>query len=52
MSICSQANAVPSGFIIGANSWEASPDPVGFEPFESNFPQKSHGAFFFRPDKL
>jgi beta-galactosidase len=45
-------NAVPSGYTIGTNSWEANSDPVGFEPFESNYPQKSHGAFFFRPDNL
>lgn len=44
--------AVPSGRCIGTNSWEAPSDPVGFEPFVSHFPQKSHGAFFFRPDML
>jgi hypothetical protein len=44
--------AVPSGYTIGTNSWEVPGDPVGFEPFESNFRQKSHGAFFFRPDLL
>lgn len=52
IDLLNQPNAVPSGFTIGTNSWEANSDPVGFEPFESNFPQKSHGAFFFRPDKL
>lgn len=45
-------NAVPSGYTIGTNSWEVNSDPVGFEPFESKYPQKSHGAFFFRPDLL
>jgi len=44
--------AIPSGMTIGTNSWEANSDPVGFEPFESNYPQKSHGALFFRPDNL
>jgi beta-galactosidase len=44
--------AVPSGYTIGTNSWEANSDPVGFEPFVSNFPQKSYGAFFFRPENL
>jgi hypothetical protein len=47
-----EPNAVPSERTIGTNSWEANSDPVGFEPFESNYPQKSHGAFFFRPDNL
>jgi hypothetical protein len=44
--------AIPLGRCIGTNSWEVPSDPVGFEPFVSNFPQKSHGAFFFRPDTL
>lgn len=44
--------AIPSGRCIGTNSWEVPSDPVGFEPFVSNFTQKSHGAFFFRPDTL
>ncbi len=52
IDLLSQNIAVPSGYTIGTNSWEANSDPVGFEPFESNFPQKSHGAFFFRPGNL
>jgi beta-galactosidase len=44
--------AVPSSYTIGTNSWEANSDPVGFEPFTSNYPQKSHGAFFFRPENM
>ena len=52
IDLLTQANAVPSGYTIGTNSWEPDSDPVGFEPFESNYPQKSHGAFFFRPDNL
>ncbi len=44
--------AMPSGRCIGTNSWEVPSDPVGFEPFVSNYPQKSYGAFFFRPDTL
>jgi beta-galactosidase len=37
---------------IGTNSWEVPEDPKGFEPFVSNFKQKSYGAFFNRPDQL
>ncbi len=37
---------------ISTNSWEAPSDPVGFEPFVSNYSQKSYGAFFWRPDRL
>ena len=44
--------AIPSISCIGTNSWEVPNDPIGFEPFVSNFRQKSYGAFFFRPDKL
>jgi hypothetical protein len=47
-----QPHAIPSGYTIGTNSWEADTDPVGFEPFVCNYPQKSHGAFFFRPANL
>jgi beta-galactosidase len=44
--------AVPSVSCIGTNSWEVPSDPVGFEPFVSNYKKKSYGAFFSRPDKL
>jgi len=44
--------AIPSVSCIGTNSWEVPSDPIGFEPFVSNFKQKSYGAFFYRPDKL
>ncbi|MCX6309276.1 MAG: hypothetical protein NTY32_10765 [Bacteroidia bacterium] len=37
---------------ISTNSWEVPTDPVGFEPFVSNYSQKSYGAFFWRPDRL
>ena len=44
--------AIPSKTCIGTNSWEVPSDPKGFYPFESNYPQQSHGAFFFRPKQL
>jgi beta-galactosidase len=44
--------AIPSKTCIGTNSWEVPKDPKGFYPFESNYPQQSQGAFFFRPDKF
>ena len=44
--------SIPCGQTIGTNSWEVSCDPVGFAPFESDFPQQSFGAFFYNPDKL
>ena len=37
---------------VSTNGWEVSSDPVGFEPFVSNYSQKSYGAFFWRPDRL
>ena len=46
------SQAMPSGRCIGTNSWEVPTDPIGFEPFVSNHTQKSHGAFFYRPDRL
>ncbi|RPH99389.1 MAG: hypothetical protein EHM72_11125 [Calditrichaeota bacterium] len=44
--------AIPGKTIIGTNSWEVPSDPIGFAPFESNFPQRSFGAFFHNPDTL
>jgi hypothetical protein len=44
--------AVPGISTIGTNGWEVPCDPRGFYPFTSNYPQKSYGAWFARPDTL
>lgn len=44
--------AIPGVSTIGTNSWEVPGDPHGFYPFVSNYPQKSYGAWFARPNTL
>jgi len=42
--------AIPSGSVIGTNSWEVPDDPKGFYPFTSSFEQSIYGAYFARRD--
>lgn len=44
--------AIPSVATIGTNSWEVPGDPIGFYPFEANYPQTAYGAWFARPNTL
>ena len=46
------AQSIPNGSTVGTNSWEVPEDPKGFAPFESAYPQTSHGVLFQRPDQI
>jgi beta-galactosidase len=43
------SQSLANGGTIGTNSWEVPADPLGFYPFESDYPLTAYGLYMARP---